>query len=265
MARRLFPLPKPDPEAKFKPGDFEELLRNIPGRCVLIGGQAVAWWAEKYAITTPEGERVDAASKDIDLWGKHGDLACIAKWLNRTPYLPNQREMTVFVGAIAVIAAGKKTSLEMLRRVPGLDTQDPEAAAVPEAVTKDGKEALILTPVSLVLSKLYNLRRFPQEDRHDLLHLRISLKASCAFISAVVSRDARFALWNCNRLIRAQGEPRNRRLERRHGFQILSGIPIDKLRAATRQPSQPAESREKLQRFLDCQWPRVSGQPTGEA
>lgn len=50
MTRRLVPLPKPDPEAKFKPGDFEELLRNIPGRCVLIGGQAVAWWAEKYAI-----------------------------------------------------------------------------------------------------------------------------------------------------------------------------------------------------------------------
>ena len=261
---RNIPLPKPEPGAKFKPGDFEEILRNIPSTCVLIGGQAVAWWAEKYTITTPEGERVDATSQDIDFWGKHEDLARIAKWLRSTPYIPNKREMTLFVGAIPVVAAGKKTALELLRRVPGLDTQNPEAAAVPEAVTKDGKEVLILTPVSLVLSKLYNLRRFSQKERHDLLHLQICLRASCVFISEVVSRDARFALWNCNRLIRAQRELRNQRLERRHGFQILSGIPINSLRAAVRQQSQPEESREKLQRFLDGQWPRVSGRPTGE-
>ncbi len=266
MKNKFIPLlPKPESGAKFKPGDFEEILQNVPAKCVLIGGQAVAWWAEKYAITTPEGNFVDATSKDIDFWGKHADLFRFANSLKKTPYLPNKREMTFLIGAIEVNAAGKKTALELLHRVPGLDTQDSEAVAVPEAMTRGGKEALILTPVSLVLTKLYNLRHFSQEDRHDLLHLQISLMTSRAFISEVVLRDARFALWNCNRLIHAQREARNQRLERQHGLQILSGIPIESIRAASQQRSQPMESREKLQRFLDSQWPRVSGNPVSGA
>lgn len=259
MKSRRVPLPKPDPEARFQPGDFDDILEHLPETCVLIGGQAVAWWAQRYAIKTPKGDLVDAASKDIDFWGKHADIFRIADYLKRTPYLPDKREMTFLVGAIEIDAAGKKTALELLHRVPGLDTDDPDAVAVPEPVAKSRKEALVLTPVSLVLAKLYNLRHFAQKDRHDLLHLQISLNTSQAFISEVILKDPKLALWNCKRLIRAQREGPNQRLERRHGFQLLSGIPIDSIRAATQNQTIAPEGREKLQHFLEHQWPRVSG------
>jgi hypothetical protein len=261
MKNRRVPLPKPDPGAQFKPGDFDGILAHLPGTCILIGGQAVALWAEKYAIKTPKGDLVDAASKDIDFWGKHADLFRIAEQLKKTPYLPDKREMTFLVGVIEVDAAGKNTALELLHRVPGLDTDEPDSVAVPVAMTKSGKEALVLTPVSLVLTKLYNLRHFSQEDRHDLLHLQISLEASRAFISEVVSKDPKLALWNCKRLIRAHREESNQRLERQHGFQLLSGIPIESIGAATQDQTIPAEGRAKLQRLLEQQWPRVSGAP----
>jgi len=43
MKIKFVPVPEPEPGAKFKPRDFDELLQSIPETCVLIGGQAVAW------------------------------------------------------------------------------------------------------------------------------------------------------------------------------------------------------------------------------
>ncbi len=71
MKNRRVPLPKPDPGARFKPGDFDDVLEHLPATCILIGGQAVAWWAEKYSVKTDGGNLVDNTSKDIEFWGRH--------------------------------------------------------------------------------------------------------------------------------------------------------------------------------------------------
>jgi hypothetical protein len=43
-------IPVPDKDAELKPGDFSAVLEAVPAECVLIGGQAVAWWAGRYGI-----------------------------------------------------------------------------------------------------------------------------------------------------------------------------------------------------------------------
>lgn len=145
MKNRPVPLPLPEPGAKFEPGDFDEVLQHIPETCVLIGGQAVAWWAKKYNVATLHGLQVDAASKDIDFWGRHADLFRLADWLKKPPYLPNKRELTFLIGALQIMAAGKRTALELLHRVPGLDTERPRSVALLEAMTRSGKEVLVLS------------------------------------------------------------------------------------------------------------------------
>jgi hypothetical protein len=177
--------------------------------------------------------------------------------LRTIPYVPDKREMTCFLGAMQINAAGKKTALELLSRVPGLDSKNPESVAVPEVLTKTGKEVLVLTPVSLVVVKLYNLRRFDQKDRQDLLHLQISLQSSRYFISEVIPRDARFGLWNCHRLIDAQHSKANRRLEREHHFKILSAIPIESIQAAANDSRQTPDDRVRFEKFLTLEWPRI--------
>ncbi len=45
-------------------------------------------------------------------------------------------------------------------------------------------------------------------------------------------------------------------MEQKHGFRILDAVPIDSIRAEAKQGSQ--EDRERLQKFLRIQWPRVT-------
>lgn len=146
MKIKFVPVPKPEPGTKLKPRDFDTLLGKIPATCVLIGGQAVAWWAERYSIRTTSGQLVDVNSKDIDFWGKRADLIRIAELLDRRPALPGKHELTGLVGALEILVSGRRTVLELLHRVPGLDVNNPNAVAVPQAITKTGAETLIKTP-----------------------------------------------------------------------------------------------------------------------
>ena len=67
-------IPVPNKDAQLKPGDFSAVLQAVPTDCVLIGGQAVAWWAGRYGIkTVVEGHDQEVTSKDIDFWGTRQD------------------------------------------------------------------------------------------------------------------------------------------------------------------------------------------------
>jgi len=252
-------IPVPDKDAKLKPGDFSAILLAVPADCVLIGGQAVAWWAERYGIKAfVKGKEQEVTSRDIDFWGTREDLFKIASRLKRRPALPNRYEMTLLVGAIELEAGGWKTALEVLHAVPGLDSANPLSAAVPEELRAAAgrRKLLVMSPVSLVLAKLHALRHFSQEDRQDLVHLRVSLKASRAFITEALKQSARLALWNCNRLIDAHRQKPNRKMEEKHGFQILSAVPVDSIRSEAQQGN--PETRERLQKFLSIQWLKVT-------
>ena len=52
--RRLKPvLPRISSDVKLRPHDFLAVLKSIPDGCPMIGGQAVAYWANRYGIAPP--------------------------------------------------------------------------------------------------------------------------------------------------------------------------------------------------------------------
>lgn len=254
--------PQISPDAQFSPSDFADVIGKLPDGCPLVGGQAVAWWANRYGVKIRVGDRERAiTSRDIDFWGGRSDLIQLAKRLDRRPVFPHEYEMTVWVGAIEITVRGKHTLVEFLHTVPGLDTNNPDNACVEQEYGDKGikKRLLILTPVSLVLAKLHALRHFDQKARQDELHLKISIEASKRFIAELLrGREAKEALWNCQRLIDCHQMKPSRRLEAQHQFNILDAIPIAEIQQESQNPEQPPADREKLKKFWTFHWPRVS-------
>src|ERR1039457_4466387 len=60
----------------FVPSDFAAVIQHVPEECPLVGGQAVAWWAQEYS---PSDKPV--TSCDIDFWGFRDDLTTLARAL----------------------------------------------------------------------------------------------------------------------------------------------------------------------------------------
>jgi hypothetical protein len=245
---------------KFSPSDFAGVISHLPDGCPLVGGQAVAWWARKYGITGKGDEPV--TSGDIDFWGGREDLLEMARGMRRKPIFPNEHEMTVWVGAIQIRISGEETLAEFLHFIPGLDTPYPEKAAVEQTYREPSIEKVIqvLTPVSLVLTKLHALRRFDQKERNDELHLKVSLRASREFIAELLAeQEARRALRECERLIAAHQSKPYRKLEQQSQFNLLDSIPIAEIQQAADSPVQSPDNRQRLRNFINLRWHRVVG------
>lgn len=256
MPRRKFQpaLPRLSPDLKLQPHDFLSVIRLVPNACPMIGGQAVAYWANRYSIA-PANNPI--TSRDIDFWGSREDVKTLAKHLNQQPIFPQAYEMTVWAGAIELSIQGQTTLVEMLHTVPGLDVNEPDQAAVKGEI--QDAELYILSPVSLVLAKLHALGNFDQEQRADKLHLVVTIQCSARYISELLSREqVRVALHESERVIRAHFLKPTRRLEREHNFNLLDAIPIAAMKAEVDHSQQDTGDRERLRSFLEKRWPEVS-------
>lgn len=246
----------------FVPSDFGAVIQHVPDECPLVGGQAVAWWAQEYC---PSDRPI--TSCDIDFWGFRDDLNTLARALGHRIILPHRYEMTTWVGGIPMILKGEKTMVEFINTVPGLDAFNPEKVSVRQLFSAglQQKKLLVLSPVSLVLAKLYALRAFDQTERQDELHLNVSLVTANRFIGQLL-REAKIkqVLWNVERIIACSQNKPYKRLEAQHGFKVLSAIPIQKIREAAGGESLPEEDHNRLRNFLKLRWPQVDAQsPSG--
>lgn len=244
-------LPIPDANARLTPSDFGSVLSALPDQCVLIGGQAVAWWALRYGCEHSD----QIHSRDIDLWGDRESVELIAEGLQVAAYWPHKYEMTVLAGALPIRIGDTVSSIEVLHTVPGLDHADPQVVSVEAVADVLPNGFRILTPVSLLLVKLHGLRHFEQEGRNDLSHVRSCIQTSSRFI-AEMSENPKATLWNCNRILHASTLKPYVKLASTHGFRLLDAIPVEEIEKMSRDESHPGS--KVFRGFLENQWPRFS-------
>jgi hypothetical protein len=134
---------------------FSEVLkiRDETGRpYLLIGGQAVNYWAERYLAVEPQLESLRPfTSEDIDFKGGSADVQRIARQLELTPGYPAKVEMTALAGVIPMQIGGLKSNIEVVRRIPGV-SGSVDALAVQTEWNR--KTIRVLDPISLLACKL---------------------------------------------------------------------------------------------------------------
>ena len=74
-------------EAYVTPEQLERILRLAGDGMILVGGQALAFWAAYYRAPAP---RI-AITKDVDLLGTQEDVKRIARGLNAVAIFPHER------------------------------------------------------------------------------------------------------------------------------------------------------------------------------
>jgi hypothetical protein len=165
---------------------FAEILalRNPAGDpYVLIGGQAVNYWAEKYRSVEPELQKLmPFTSLDIDFYGTRDDVTTIAQQLNRKPEYPTKRGFTALAGMIPVKVGDCDSAVEVVRVMPGLKKKDIKAVLLDSG----GARVLVLNPISLAINKLELLFRISQEKRQDARHLHMLVYCVRGFLRDLI-------------------------------------------------------------------------------
>ncbi len=206
-------------------------VRDASGQpYVLIGGQAINYWAERYLLLEPELESLQPfTSEDIDFKGGTEDVQRIARQLKLTPVYPPKVQMTALAGAIPFQIGGLKSNIELVRRVVGV-SGSVDALAI--RVEWNGKTLRVLDPISLLGCKLELAASVPQENRRDVLQLRTVIPCVRAFLIEFLQQvergeiPARHWLHAANHVLRLTATKHARALGKRHQIDWTRILPL---------------------------------------
>lgn len=228
---------------------FEDVLqiRNAEGQpYLLIGGQAVNYWAERYLAAEPELTKLlPFTSEDIDFKGGRDDVHRIARQLALPPTYPPKVAMTALSGSIPFQIGGLKSAIEVVRRIPGVAGSVDTLAVQAEW---NGQTIRVLDPISLLASKLELVATVPQEKRQDVAHLKILLPCVRAGI------PARHWLGAVNRVLKLTSTHRAKKIDAKHGINWPDILPLTAIARS---------ENDKIRRFREQQLSRGNKQSGG--
>lgn len=217
----------------FSLDQFSEILkvRNATGKpYILIGGQAVNYWAERYVEREPQLKSLGPfTSADIDFNGTAADVRRIAEQLALTPAFPPKVMMTALAGVIPLRIGDEQSNIEIVRRVPGISAALDDFAI--EAKWGD-KNIRVLNPISLLASKLELVATVPQDKRNDVLHLKILAPCVRAFLEQVLQQvdrqeiPARDWLGLTNQVLKLTGDQRAEKIGSKHQINWREILPL---------------------------------------
>jgi len=148
---------------------------------IIIGGQAVNFWATRYADSEPLLKSLGPfTSKDIDFCGTRADVVRMAAELKRPAQFPHKKMMTAFAGAIPWLIGDERTSVEMIRHVPGVKAVQMTKFAIVHEY--NGLPVRVIDVVSLLICKLNLALTVDQTKRRDGDHAQILFLCTRAFL-----------------------------------------------------------------------------------
>jgi len=233
-------------EAALTPEEVDRILRVCGPNALLVGGQALATWAQYYEIK-PVGELSRAVTMDADFIGTNEVARSLQRalgkpWKLRTGTLDDAGGQVAKVYA-TVPAEGIK-QVDFLSGIVGLNTEDVSKRAATISLA-DGTTVRLLHPLDVLESRLRNLDSLAtKRNAIGVAQARLAVSVVRGFIAGYMDTggDPRTVRQAVKRIEKIALETRL--------CQVAFGYDIDVLAAV------PAE-RIAYPRFHEKQWPKV--------
>jgi hypothetical protein len=166
---------------------LERILELAGTDMILIGGQALAFWAAYYHTSAP----AIAITKDVDLLGTRADVERLARGLHAKAVFPGKKDMTMLVGQILKdLPDGNYVNIDVMFRVYG--------DIAPEAITSRSVLAenpagrfRVMHPLDVLQGRLENVHGLSaKQDEHGVAQLRLAIEIVQKFVADIASREA---------------------------------------------------------------------------
>jgi hypothetical protein len=169
-------------------------LGDLEHPVVLIGGQAVGFWASFYQARVPTlAQSGPITSKDVDFCGDRDAILECAKRLGGTPRLSTFDDVTPMGTVTFVDDDGVARTVDFIANPAGLDYAEVIATSIPAAILDSdghptGTSFRVMHPVLSLASRAHNVARLPGYNTpHALRQLRASIPCAHAFLLDVLA------------------------------------------------------------------------------
>ena len=249
-------------EATLSPEDLHSILKVCSTEGVLVGGQALGFWADHFALSRP-ADLEAAVSADADFIAD-GELARkLARVLGWKAWIPGFDDATFQTGKVTQkLPDGSVKQVDFLASVAGLVTKDVVRRALEMELPQIGR-LRVMHPIDVLDSRIQNLALIPaKRTRAGVSQARLALDVARAFISAEIDeRGERKALQLLERIATIAADERALHVFLEYEVDPLLAVPLEDFRTTTalhaqRWPQVVAAVKKKRDRYRRQKSPR---------
>lgn len=113
---------------------------------IMVGGQALALWAERYQALCPElAARGPLSSEDLDYFGPRSAAETLASAIGGTVHLPDADDHTPNTAVVTATIGGTRVQIDFLWSLAGVQEADLKRQALELGVPSEGAEPEAIT------------------------------------------------------------------------------------------------------------------------
>lgn len=166
---------------------LERILELAGTEMVLVGGQALAFWAAYYRAPAPP----TAVTKDVDLLGTRRDAERLARGLHAKLTSPRRGQLTLLAAQVVKDLPGDDyVNIDVLSRVYGKITAEAIRQRSILAETAAGA-VRVMHPLDVLQGRLENVHGLAEKrDQHGIAQLELAIRMTRGFLRDIGSREA---------------------------------------------------------------------------
>lgn len=245
-------------EAVLSPKDLRSILKVCSSDGVLVGGQALAFWADHYSVSRPANME-PAVSAGADFIADGALARKLARELGWKAWIPGFDDATFQTGKVTQKQSdGSVKQVDFLASVAGLATKNVVRRALEMEVPQIGR-LRVMHPIDVLESRIQNLALIPEKrTKAGVSQASLAIDVARAFISAEVDeRGERKALKLLERVAKIANQDGAIGVFLKFNIDPLLAVPLEVFKTTTalhterwpRVVSALAKQREKVRRL----------------
>jgi hypothetical protein len=221
-------------EASLTPDDVRNILSICSPRGLLVGGQALAFWADHLQVERPVN-LASGVTADADFIGDSVLAKDLAKRLGWQVWIPALDDSTPQTGKVTHrTKSGEVKQVDFLSGVVGLTTKDLARRAIEMEMPGIGR-LRVIHPIDVLDSRIQNLHLLPEKRTEaGIAQAQLAVDVARAFIrQEVVSRGERAAIKLLERVTDIAGDIAAVRVFLLFDIDPLKAVPLENFRTTS--------------------------------
>lgn len=220
-------------EAPLAPAEVTKILGICSPEGLLVGGQALAFWADHYGVRRPP-DLESGVTADADFIGDSELARRLGEELGWTTWIPALDDATPQTGKVTRrLKNGTVKQVDFLSGVVGLTTKDLIRRAV--EVEMPGSVLRVIHPIDVLDSRIQNLHALPQKrNKVGIAQAALAIDVARDCIRhAITETGERAGLKLLERVADIAGETAAVRVFLLYGVDPLAAVPFEDFRTTT--------------------------------
>ena len=249
---------KHEREAPLTPQEVKKILTICSPRGLLVGGQALAFWADHLKVQPPPN-LASGITADADFIGDSAMAKDLGRRLGWNAWIPALDDATPQTGKVTRRTKNGVKQVDFLSGVAGLTTKDIARRAAELDVPGIGA-IRVMHPIDVLDSRIQNLHLLSEKrTAAGIAQAKLSVEVARAYIRQVITTQGeRAGLKLLERIADIAGDIAATRIWLLYDIDPLAAVPLDEFRTTpalhkVRWPqvnSEVARRRESLRKLV---------------